>query len=360
MKLGRRLIKYNIVVCLAAIFYFQYSIWQKYFAAGIYQKTKDIGAVSRLLEINKELVDPLELAARLNPLASEYQFTISELFLSLGKYDLALNKITYALLLEPTNVVYHLKLADYYIFMKDMRSADREFLNAIILDPNNFMGHYKLANFYSLDVNRYRPQQAYQEYQKALFLLGDDIRPKIYEEIFSRYKSYDTLKDIIPNTENFRYSFANLLREKGEIDNSLREYKKTIILAHKSDNKNIEANSYHWLGRILFSYKGKVGSALHYIKIATKLDPNNAWFLNNLGEAYLRVNQLEEAKDAFYKAITIESKRSSSLVGLGEVYEKLNLPDEARNFYLDAIKFAAGPYAADLKKQANEGLARLK
>ncbi|MDD2752120.1 MAG: tetratricopeptide repeat protein [Candidatus Omnitrophica bacterium] len=310
--------------------------------------------------LNDELIGSLKLAARLNPLASEYQFKIAEIFLSQNDLSLAKRKIIDALLLEPTNYFYHLKLANVFASMNEAGSAETEFLKALKLDPMNFLSHYEIAKFYSLNADKFGQQRARAEFSRAISLWEKGVGVDIFEEIYSLYHGdYALLAGIIPNSAKLRFSFAQLLRAKKKYMESMREYKKSIILARKDNDRDTQADSYSWIGVIYSFEKKQPAEALPYLKQAIQLSPRNAVIAHNLGDCYFKLKQYKEASESFEAALEIDPTRSIDMLCLGYTYEMLGLKNKAKIFFEDAIRSASGDDAETIKKEARARLNKI-
>ena len=191
-----------------------------------------------------------------------------------------------------------------------------------------------------------------------MLLSAQKARRPLFEEIYSRNDDYEVLKGIIPDTAEFRYFFADFLREIKKYDEAIKEYKAAIILARESKELKIESDAYSLIG-ILYLWQKQNGQALDNLQQAVYVSPRNAWALYNLGKTYFVMGRYEEAEDALKRAIAVEPAMSASLLYLGKVYERFKLKEKAGQYYLEAIRCASGEYAEIFKKEAEDGLERL-
>ncbi|MDD4899912.1 MAG: tetratricopeptide repeat protein [Candidatus Omnitrophica bacterium] len=305
-------------------------------------------------------MNSLRSAVRLNPLVSEYQFKLAQVFLSQNDFVLAKKKAVDALLLEPTNYFYHLELANILASMNETAPAETEFLKALNLGPMSFLTHYELAKFYSLRTESFGRQRARAEFKKAISLWEKGVGVDIFEEIFSLYRGdYVFLAGIVPNNANLRFSFAQFLRGKKKYPESIREYKKSIILARKENDKNTQAEAYNWIGVIYSFEKKQFSEALPYFEQAVQLSPRNAVFAHNLGDCYFRLKQYGQASESFETALAIDPTRSIEMLCLGYSYEMLGLKDKAKFFFEEAIRSASGDEAETIKKEARARLNKI-
>ncbi len=90
---------------------------------------------------------------------------------------------------------------------------------------------------------------------------------------------------------------GDVLRRKGDIDGALREY---VAAAEKNVN---DPNLYNNLGSLVARQNPAAAEA--YFRKALELQPENYQAWHNLGNAYLRLNRLQEAVACFERALEI-------------------------------------------------------
>lgn len=289
---------------------------------------------------------------------SSYYFGRAEEAAKEGNYLAAKDRYIRAIAMEPTNAAYHSGLAVNYASMREPREAEEQFNQAVELDPANAGIHYKLADYY---ISAGRINNAYDEYSKAVLLSGGESRLKIIEEIYERIgRDPQALSAIVPHTDETRYALAEFLRSKGLLDQSLKEFEEAAILAGQDRNKRLLAGSLNFIGVIYLSQE-KPDIALGYFKRASEIEPDNAWFLHNLGQSYFDTSRLKEARDALEKSIKIDPAKSDTHLFLGYVYEGMGLEGAARDSYLSALKYnyGSGSGTAYIEARAREGLGRV-
>lgn len=68
-----------------------------------------------------------------------------------GFYNLAKIKYTQAILKEPANAIYHLKLGAIYVKLLDPEKAEKEFNNSVLFDPQNIRIRLYLSRYFLLN-----------------------------------------------------------------------------------------------------------------------------------------------------------------------------------------------------------------
>ncbi len=78
--------------------------------------------------------------------------------------------------------------------------------------------------------------------------------------------------------------------------------------------------------------RGQLDSALVLLKIADGLNPYNASTISNIGTVLMRMNDLENALDAFHESLRIDSLNQNAMVGLASSYLKSGQPDRSVDY----------------------------
>ncbi len=89
-----------------------------------------------------------------------------------------------------------------------------------------------------------------------------------------------------------------------------------------------------------------------YLRKASKLDPKNISYLNQLAMLLVADKDFEEAKLVLQKAVSIKAKEPGLHVRLANVYTQLNSPQKAINELSQVIDHDLGPKADILKRRA--------
>lgn len=120
---------------------------------------------------------------------------------------------------------------------------------------------------------------------------------------------------------------GNLLQEKGEKDNTIFMYQKSI----NTDKKYYKA--YYNLAN-LYLEDEKYNMAIENYKKAIALNKTNPYVFYNLGCAYLKLGNLKKARPAFQQAVTLKNDVAEFHYNLAYTYKSLNKTKLAQ-VYLD-------------------------
>jgi len=105
-----------------------------------------------------------------------------------------------------------------------------------------------------------------------------------------------------------------------------------VRLATDPDNPALHNN----LGNA-YVLANRMEEAVREYKIAGQLDTASAVPLNNLGTAYQKMDKLGDAADAYRKAIDIDPRYALAYYNLGTLYDQKQDYDKAIEFYLKAV-----------------------
>lgn len=120
---------------------------------------------------------------------------------------------------------------------------------------------------------------------------------------------------------------GNLLEEKGEVQNAIFMYQKSI----NTDEKYYKA--YYNLANIYLA-EGKYNLAVENYKKASKLNKENPYLHYNLACAYIKLADINKAKSELIKAVTLKNDIPEIHYNLAYVYKLSNKPKLAKT-YLD-------------------------
>jgi len=143
-----------------------------------------------------------------------------------------------------------------------------------------------------------------------------------------------------------RYRTYFNLRDLGDLYLTVGEYDKARGFFKQAETKDARA-AYSWakLGVIELRQK-RPDRAIPLFEEALKRSPDDLEMMNNLAEAHLRAEKLDEAETRYRQVLAIAPNHVQSLIGLGEVCTargEKNDPDrysEATKYYSDALELA--------------------
>jgi Flp pilus assembly protein TadD len=180
-----------------------------------------------------------------------------------------------------------------------------------------------------------------------------------------------------PENAVFRAHLARASRENGELDSSVREYRRafgdapgdsqvgyelalalrasgrleeaTMVLAVvlRSDASRPEAHNA--LG-IIHSLQGHADPARQEFERALAIDPDDAVVLNNLGNSLRDLERLEPAASAYRRAIARAPNYAEPLNGLGSVLVAQGRPAEALPLFERALALAPDRHEVRLNR----------
>ncbi|HWS56590.1 MAG TPA: tetratricopeptide repeat protein [Pyrinomonadaceae bacterium] len=240
----------------------------------------------------REAQTALEQAMRLKPDAAEPLMGLGVVYYSQGQYPALLSAAQQAARLAPQNANTHTLLAASYATVGQMREAVASAREALRLDPDNYWPRHVLG---FIHVREDRPQEALGEARRAAAMRPD-----------------------YPETQNL---LAYVLNQLNQHQEALAAAQRALQLRREPADEgwaqyNI-ATALDKLGR-----RGEAAAAFRqslsaYNQVGRTLDPDDLYLMGN---AYLQLEQDEQAVAAFRQAIRLRPNFPQSRYNLGVAY----------------------------------------
>jgi tetratricopeptide (TPR) repeat protein/WD40 repeat protein len=271
------------------------------------------------------------------------------------KWDLAIQDYTDAIKLAPKNAAYHNDRGQALVAAKKVDAAITDFQQAINLQPGFSGAYHNLANAYfngnhfdlaepnyelaisnaprrfwdnynPLGLSKYylgKYEAAIENYNIALDLVPPQDSAPILNNRAAAYREMgnpraamadlDKAIELAPNFGRAYYNRANVFRWLGDNESAERDYRKALEL-EPSGQTALAANC--WLD----VSTGALDKAIKECAEASALRVDtDAYVLESLGEAYLKLDSLDSAKSSFEKSVKIAPKFPDALLGRGSV-----------------------------------------
>lgn len=198
----------------------------------------------------------------------------------------------------------------------------------------------------------------YLKYQKALLLAQqgkesqavDLINPLItrdakdieslttLSEIYVQTKAFDKAESTLLKAANLDSSNENLRFRLATVYERAKSYDKAEAAFLEVLQKNPKsAETLNYLGYMLADRGVKLDQALTYVKKALELDPNNAAYLDSLGWAYFKLNELRLAEENLQAAVARLKNDPTIHEHLGDLYFKTGDLHKAEEAWQKAI-----------------------
>jgi serine/threonine protein kinase/tetratricopeptide (TPR) repeat protein len=249
---------------------------------------------------------------------------LGEFYCSIGDYDRAIENLQRALELKPDFPLTYVNLGHTYsakgMYTRARRSYER-YLASPLSEAKQAEGHFYLGNLHFLKGEY---DQALQECQRALELNSQMIEPHWIQGLAF------VKQEVCPKAE------SKALAIKALVENS------------KSEELN--KYYYHLLGELSLS-KGLSQQALeNFAKAANIMSLDRTFYVNALGEAYLKIGELKSAVEEFEVVLALNPNYAPSHYLLGQVYERDGMKKEARHHFQKLM---------EILKDADEDLPQL-
>ena len=167
----------------------------------------------------------------------------------------------------------------------------------------------------------------------------DNKRYSDAKEILRRAESQE-LDD--ESEEKLKFQYATIYERQKDYDRAESIFKE--ILKTNPDNATV----LNYLGYMLADRGVKLEEAMEHIKKALDIDPYNGAFLDSLGWAYFKLNDMENAEKYLLKAKELIRNDSTIDDHLGDLYFKTGNLQKANDFWTKSI--LAGTEPEDIQK----------
>lgn len=306
--------------------------------------------VSTNLSAKPLAVEMLNRAAKLNPTNPMLLQKLADGFVMLNEGEKAAG--IYQKLLErfPNLPGLREKLAEIYLRRKDRDKAVEQLEAIKRQNPTNPQVYYLLG---SAAFDARKMEEAAKNFHEAL-LLNDELEPAYYDLSLAQInlkQSRKALETLGRAREKFPRAFAGEFFT-GIAYASLKEYSNAInhfiaaeVIGRATDTNRLTHFFYFQLGAA-YERNQQLEEAEINLTKAVRLSPDFAEGLNYLGYMWAdRGTNLVQARECIEKALKLEPENGAFLDSLAWVFYKLKQPGEALTRQLKAIELTKEPDA---------------
>ena len=242
------------------------------------------------------------------------------------------------------------KLVNSYMASQDREHAAEQ-LEAILRDnPTSSQAYYLLG---SLALEDKKPAKAAECFSKVILLNENFIQA--YYDLAAAQLNLDQPHEALATLEKaggkFKAGFVSELltalayTRLKEHTNSIKHFIAAEVIARATETNRLTHIFYYQLGAA-YERTHQYDEAEHYFKKSIALSPDFSEAMNYLGYMWAERGQnLSEAHDLIEKAVKLEPKNAAFLDSLGWVLFKLDKPKEALPHLLKAIAQSDEPDA---------------
>jgi len=237
-----------------------------------------------------ESIAHLQKVSDMQPQAPGIRGRIGELFIKLGDLDKAIESFEGELQIAPSADCYFL-IGQSYLMQNENEKAKENYEAAIKIDPNHAKAHYGAATVYAKLGD---PDKA-----KGHFETCRELKAEARKDLKAARTMYD---DIIQTRKNSAVSYI----KAGQIYRSNRKLQKAEEL----------------------------------LRHAAQLDPENVGCLLELTSLYQETDQQPKVREIHGKIVQLELTHAGNCIILGDLSVDLQLLDDAEEAYRKAITLA--------------------
>jgi tetratricopeptide (TPR) repeat protein len=257
-------------------------------------------------EWTMKALSALTEALRLDPNQAEVRRTVAIIYKGTGRSQEALEELRLALKSEPENDEIHRRLGEVLFELGRKDEAIACFETAIRLRPNFWRNHGTLG------LAWYRMA----DYTRAI-------------QVFTR------VVELQPDNAWGFQILGTAQHASGKIEQALANYQRSMSI---SPTASAATN----IGTICYAKKD-YAEALRFYELAARLKPNEPVHYRNLGDAYLKMENAEKARESYERAvqlteelIRVNPRNSEALSRLAVCEAKIGRFESARKHAMEA------------------------
>ena len=279
-------------------------------------------------------------ASNISQESSSYHNYLKGLLLDeVGEYEQAKKAYQKAAKSDSESWDIHYRLGLDYIRLQDFRRAEGELISVLKIRPHEEKVRFLLARVYSYN-SKY--DEAINEHLKLLKrplleLNETDIRYSLVQ-LYIKQKALDKAevecKVIIENNSKdsrAHFCLGYIYSESSKTDTAINEFSRAIEL---------NPNNSHALNSLSYLY-AELGENLDYalslIQKALEFEPSNGSYLDTVGWVYFKKGDLENAL-RYLENASVLVEDAEVFEHLGDVYLKIGKLDEARKNWKKSLK----------------------
>ena len=152
--------------------------------------------------------------------------------------------------------------------------------------------------------------------------------------------------------ERLKFQRAAVYERRKDYDRAESLFKE--LLARNPENAMV----LNYLGYMLADRGVRLEEAVRYVRGALAIEPNNGAYLDSLGWAFFKLEDLEQAEKYLLEAKRMVQNDPTIDEHLGDLYHKLGDLDKALDFYRSSVRIGTNPEEADKVRRKLEKLER--
>ena len=328
------------------------------------QKAYDDGAAFLRLNRTDRAVESFDRALSLDPNNAEAFNAKGVIATKQRNYQNAIDLYNKAVQINPNNAGYHANLAIAYHLLGRKDDAVREYARAVQID-SNYNGQLD-----AITGGKPLPSIGAPVVSTTITPIQKMTAEKAYDDgaAFLRLNAIDKAIEAFDRSLSFDPNNAEAYNAKGVIATKKRNYQDAIGLYNKAIQNDPQNGGYHINLAIAYHLLGRKEDALKAYQKAVQLDSQfqgqlDGYFTSTAkpavtpsgtptvsplqkmaadrtyteGAAFLRLNRLDRALQAFDRALEIDPKNADALNGKGVVETKQRKYQDAIDLYNKAI-----------------------
>ncbi len=267
---------------------------------------RSLGYALYKIGIRHEALNEFLLASRIDPLDAYSKFYVGRMYLEDGDYDKASREISEAIRINPDFIELWVYLGFVAIERDDFETAEYAFTEAAHRGGDMVQIYYLLGVIAEMQE---KSPLAYSYYHKSLRVDPKNIATlealaHLCARIDKENEAFEVFKDIIEidtvNAEALNYVGYTFAERNDSLEYALELINKALAL---EEDNGYYIDSRGWV----FYQMEQYDKALKDLERAAKF-VEDAVILEHLGDVYMKLNDMQKAKNAYIKALEHDPK----------------------------------------------------
>jgi tetratricopeptide (TPR) repeat protein len=189
-------------------------------------------------------------------------------------------------------------------------------------------------------------------------LQGDPSNLDLYinlSQIYVQAKRFNDAEKILRRAEEQNLDKMRLRFQLATVYDRQKDFGKAESLFKEILKENPkDAPTLNYIGYMLADRGVRLDEALQYVQQALALDPNNPAYLDSLGWAFFKMNELQKAEKFLLQASDMEKKDPVILDHVGDLYFKTGNLEKAQEFWNKSLSNGGEPEDAQKVREKLE------
>ncbi len=308
---------------------------------------EEAGQADQAVKIFSDLLDQSKTGSQeLKSNQTVFQQHLAAAYQDLGDYDKAIAIYEDMTKADPSPATYFLLINAYRV--------DRQYDKAVTLGKQQFEKNPKDDNLALVYARSLADAGKTKEGAELLDrrLQGDPSNLDVYinlSQIYVQAKRFGEAEQVLRRAEQKNLDKDRVLFQLATVYERQKDFDRAESLFKEILKENPQdAPTLNYIGYMLADRGVRLNEALQYVQQAIAIEPNNPAYLDSLGWAFFKLNDLPKAEKYLLQAVELEKKDPVIQDHVGDLYFKTGNLEKAQEYWKRSLSNGGEP--EDAKK----------